>query len=328
MSLVTVIVPCYNAAPFVREMLQSVLTQTGTALQVVVVDDGSTDESAGIVAREFPTVELVRTPNRGASAARNTGLERAQGEFVQFVDADDLLGADKLARHLQALQETNADVASGDWQFLVPDGNGSYRLDQVVSHKLTVPELELLQGSWSPLTTYLFRRASIERVGGFRLELPIVQDARFVMDCALQGLKFVHVRGVACAYRVHPTQLSRNQLAFVQDCLLNADQVQAWWRAKGVISPERHTALVHTYEGIARTSYLIDRETFNKAYHALQTLEPHYAPSAPRSLALASRLVGYPQAEALSVVFRRVKRWSLSLLGRLPPEPIHSNTPR
>src|SRR5262249_59293001 len=98
---ISVVIPCYNGARFLRETLASVLAQTLPPLEVLVIDDGSTDDS-GAVAESFgPPVRVIRQPNQGESVARNRGIEEAKGEWVGFLDADDLWNPDKLERQWQ-----------------------------------------------------------------------------------------------------------------------------------------------------------------------------------------------------------------------------------
>src|ERR1051326_5639298 len=115
--LVSIIIPCFNAARWLPATLQSALAQTWPNLEVIVVDDGSTDHSAAIARRyEGDRVRGVVQPNAGAAAARNTGLRHARGEFIQFLDADDLLAPEKIAKQMEALLRAPAGaVASGPW---------------------------------------------------------------------------------------------------------------------------------------------------------------------------------------------------------------------
>jgi glycosyltransferase involved in cell wall biosynthesis len=87
---VSVVIPCYNGAAFLREALESVLVQTQVVLEAIVVDDGSTDDSAAIAASFGPPVRVLRQPNRGESAARNRGVRESRGEWIAFLDADDV----------------------------------------------------------------------------------------------------------------------------------------------------------------------------------------------------------------------------------------------
>lgn len=117
MPKVSIIVPAYNAAHWLAETLESALAQTHTNKEIIVVDDGSRDGSAE-VARCFSErgVRVVSQPNQGAAAARNHGLRLATGDLIQYLDADDVLAAEKIARQVRALAAVDSKcVASGRW---------------------------------------------------------------------------------------------------------------------------------------------------------------------------------------------------------------------
>jgi glycosyltransferase involved in cell wall biosynthesis len=102
--LVSIIIPCFNSAKWLEEAVKSALAQTHGNVEVVVVDDGSTDASVSIARRfEGPRLKVILSPHRGASAARNAGLVAAKGDFIQFLDADDLLSPDKVAEQVELL---------------------------------------------------------------------------------------------------------------------------------------------------------------------------------------------------------------------------------
>ncbi|WP_166832036.1 glycosyltransferase family 2 protein [Thalassoroseus pseudoceratinae] len=93
---VSVVIPCYNAAPFLRETLDSALNQTHPPLEILVIDDGSTDDSAAIAESYGGPVRVLRQPNQGESVARNWGIEEAKGDWIAFLDADDIWRSIKL----------------------------------------------------------------------------------------------------------------------------------------------------------------------------------------------------------------------------------------
>jgi glycosyltransferase involved in cell wall biosynthesis len=114
---VSILIPCFNCSPWIGATLESALAQTWPDCEVIAVDDGSTDDtSARLEAFRSRGVTVLRQPNRGASAARNRALAEARGNFIQFLDADDLLSDDKIAVQVEAL-EPHADrkVASCAW---------------------------------------------------------------------------------------------------------------------------------------------------------------------------------------------------------------------
>lgn len=162
--------PIYNAERYLTECLTSLIRQTYTALQIILIDDGSTDGSAAIAsafARQDERIRLLRTPNQGQAAARNIGLEKATGEWVLFVDADDYLIPDCIARLTAAIG--HRDVLQYGYRYITDDGQPIYERIPYHSYLLTAP--------WSRL----YRRAFLEQNG---LRFPIghiYEDVRFSM---------------------------------------------------------------------------------------------------------------------------------------------------
>ncbi len=120
-ELISVIIPVFNAAPYLEECLHSVLSQTHRELQVIVVDDGSTDGSTEILRRAAAAdsrIELHEGERQGVSGARNMGIELARGEFIAFVDADDALPLSALEMLRKAARRSHADVAVGDYEIV------------------------------------------------------------------------------------------------------------------------------------------------------------------------------------------------------------------
>src|SRR5687767_9423339 len=103
LPVVSVVITAFNAADTISETLESVLGQSYQALEVIVVDDGSTDATAAIVQTQFPSVRLVRQSNSGQPAARNAGVLASRGEIIAFVDSDDLWHVDKLRHQTELL---------------------------------------------------------------------------------------------------------------------------------------------------------------------------------------------------------------------------------
>jgi glycosyltransferase involved in cell wall biosynthesis len=308
-DLTSVIVPMFNASPWIGEALSSAFTQDDADVEVIVVDDGSTDDSVAIVRDGFPAARLICLDHGGVSRARNAGTSAARGQFLQYLDADDVLAPGKIAAQLALLQSTDADVAFGDWQELILGANGSFGSGQVRSPRLEGElDVALFTSFWCPPAAYLFRRSVVEAVGGWHVGLPIIQDARFALDCALAGARFVHSDGLAAYYRVQPTaSLSRRDpSAFVRDCLNNAGEVERMWTGRGMTEARRR-ALVECYAYVARASFAHCPDTFEQAYAALERLSPGYRPARPRHLAYTARFVGYRRAEALALRYRRLK---------------------
>jgi glycosyltransferase involved in cell wall biosynthesis len=180
-ALVSVIMPCFNAASYVEEAARSVLEQTYSSVELVVVDDGSTDGSQAIVARlseQYPgRLRFAAQANAGPYAARNHGLRLAQGDFIAFLDADDWWRKDFVEKMLAAVNaDATVALAYCGWQNVgLPGRRGdpyvppNYELEDKAARFLSSA------APW-PIHTALVRRAVIDEVGCFDLDLPTCMD--------------------------------------------------------------------------------------------------------------------------------------------------------
>src|SRR5919112_6190031 len=122
LPLVTVVIPCYNQAHFLGEAIESVLSQSYRNFEIIVVDDGSTDETSEVASR-YEEVRLIRQENRGLSGARNTGIRDSQGEFLVFLDADDKLLPGALEAGLRCFEaHPECEFVFGDFRYIGIDG--------------------------------------------------------------------------------------------------------------------------------------------------------------------------------------------------------------
>ena len=116
MASVSILIPCRNAAATLRETLESALAQEGVEKEVIVVDDGSTDRSREVAkGYEARGVRVIEGPRINASAARNRALQASRGDYIQYLDADDLLGANKISRQINILEQHPDCVATARW---------------------------------------------------------------------------------------------------------------------------------------------------------------------------------------------------------------------
>lgn len=310
-ALVSVVIPCRNAEPWIGEALASVLSQVGVELEVIVVDDGSEDGSARRV-RGIPDcrIKLVEQGQLGASRARTVGTARARGRYIQYVDADDILLPGAVEARVRALEESGADVAYADWVRYERGADGRFHEGKVLARRLGPrPEIDLFTDAWWPPGALLYTRNIVEQIGAWREDLPVIQDARFQLDAALHGARFVHVPSVGLRYRVTgSTSLSRRDpRAFLEDCFRNARDVQRLWEGEGKLESERRRALLWVYGHVARGFFPLDRRRFREVMQQLYSLDPNYRPPHPPLLRLASTLLGYPAAERMAFVWRRLK---------------------
>lgn len=210
MTHVSVILPVFNRQASVARAIESVLAQTAGHLELIVIDDGSTDGTPDVLGRYREKTRILRQDNRGAYAARNRGIAAARGEILAFIDSDDRWHSDKLERQLPLLRRPEVALVYGDAVRLSTASDGApsaganaFRLvpprrGRVTHHFAT--------GNFVPTSTVLVRRAALEAIGGFR-EARLSADylAWFRIACAHE-LDFVD-QAVA-DYTVHADGIS------------------------------------------------------------------------------------------------------------------------
>ncbi len=219
----SVITPCYKQGHFLAEVVQSVLDQTMSYLECIVVNDGSPDRTREIAARlvrRDPRVQYVERPNRGVGAARNCGLGKARGPFIQFLDADDILAPDKLRLQIDALlwQERWA-IAYSDYRFC-PRDDASQTVpatEKVRSRFVMERPLWDMAARWEtqlsiPIHYFLFD-ASLFREG--RITFDESRAPHEDWDCWMRILALdpivLHTPGALAVYRRHAQSMTSNQ---------------------------------------------------------------------------------------------------------------------
>lgn len=212
---VSVIIPVYNGERYFARTIESVLAQTYSALEIVVVDDGSRDSSQEMVARylHHSNVRLIAQENAGVAAARNAGIRAASGEYIALLDQDDLWLPDKLARQVEYLDE-HPEIALVHSNIHFIDGVGERIPDPEwawVAPTFGQVLPELVQRSRICTCTVLMRKSVLEQAGLFRQELAPADDwDLWLRIAARHPIGFVDA--VTACYRVHHGNESRNLL--------------------------------------------------------------------------------------------------------------------
>lgn len=218
LPLVSTIMPAYNHARFVEQAILSVAKQTYPNIELVVIDDGSTDATRDVIAasldrldREFP-VRFLTQPNAGVCATLNRGLSIAKGPFVQFLASDDAYLPDKTSACMAALLDQPQDVAAVYCDGYVMDAQGrtAYRFSDIypvpVSRNL---HAELLVANWIPAMGLTLRRDVVDRVGLFDADLKF-EDWDLLLRLSREH-KLARIKGCHFLYRLHDTNLHANQ---------------------------------------------------------------------------------------------------------------------
>jgi glycosyltransferase involved in cell wall biosynthesis len=279
--------------------------------EVVLVDDGSTDGTRDIASSLEPNVRVLIGPHRGVSSARNRGISETRGDWIVFLDADDLLLPDTLRKRLDAIDGAVGDVVICDWQEFVETVGGAacgpVRSVNFAALSAT-PEIACATDVWAPTAALMFRRGLVETIGGFREGLSIIQDARFLFDAAYHNARFMHAPHVGAYYRVQPNSLSRRDpVGFWRDVLLNGQQIERLWRLRGVLTKGERRALAQIYNGAAISLFRAGEPTFRDAIYALRRSDLQMT-WRNRVIEIATKVLGQRTAGKLISLWTRLRQ--------------------
>jgi glycosyltransferase involved in cell wall biosynthesis len=234
-DLVSVVIPAYNAALHIRETLASVLAQSHRNLDIVVVDDGSTDETAQIVkevAAKDCRIRLIRRTNGGVARARNSGIEEARGEYIAILDADDIWHAEKIDKQLAVFHEQGAKIGLVYCWYREIDDAGRI-LSNVMSPPYTgnVYAALILSNFVGGGSAALIRRTCVEEIGGFDSSLRDrraqgSEDTKFFLAIA-ERYDFGLVREFLMGYRRSLGSMSRDVWQMLRSKRIVLSQAQA-----------------------------------------------------------------------------------------------------
>lgn len=307
MNTCSVIIPAYNSEKTIEKTIQSVLSQDYDDIEIIVVNDGSTDNTEAVV-KKFEQVKYYYQQNAGVSFARNLGLEKSTGNYIQYLDADDLLAPQKIKIQIEALQNSNADVAYGDWIKFTEDDSVYKELKTVKRSMKKRPEIELLTDFWVPLAGLLYTRNIVDKIGDWNTALPIIQDARYALDAAIHGAKFVYTEGNMAYYRVHTSgSLSTlSRVLFMTDCLHNAIQIDEIWRNDYDKDIEKKEAVISVLRFCINEFSGVDKLKHKQALDLILDIDPNYIPNGSKALSILSKLMGYRNAERIAYYKRKL----------------------
>lgn len=227
----SVIIAAYNAEKYIAQAIESVLAQSYPCVECIVVDDGSTDRTAEIVARYGDRVRYLHQANAERSAARNNGMARATGQYLSFLDADDLLVPEKLAEQVAFLEaHPEFDVVySRVAYFNEADGSGFSAQRRTPTGDI-LPEL--LYSNFITIHSPLIRRAAVQRTEGFDPARNRFEDWDFFLRLGLAGARFGFQDLLHAKVRLHPENTISDRVKMFEAKFRVAEQIAAKYPAQ------------------------------------------------------------------------------------------------
>lgn len=314
-TLVSILIPCYNAAPWLAATLDSALAQTHSGIEIIVVDDGSTDDSLRIAqGYSDPRLKVVRQPNAGQCAAFNHALRLAQGDYVEFLDADDLLHSEKIATQLARLATLPPGrIASGEWA----------RFHESPSEAVFTPEpvwrdldpVDWLVTSWNGGgmmhgAAWLAPRTVVEAAGPWDERLTLINDLDFFTRLLLASSAVAFCPGARSYYRSGlPGSLSARTSPQAWRSAFLATELSSANLIRREASARVRQAVADSYTRLAHSMYpdcpdLVARCESVAREHGGSTLRPGGGPAFQTLL----RLLGWKPARRLQRMGRALFR--------------------
>jgi glycosyltransferase involved in cell wall biosynthesis len=321
MSLVSILIPCYNAERWVGQAIQSALEQTWSEKEVIVVDDGSTDSSLAVIQSFGDRIRWETGPNRGGNIARNRLLELARGEWLQYLDADDYLLPDKVAGQMEFLAvHPKTDVVYG------PVTLEHWSEKEARRELLPIPESHdpwiLLARWYLPQTgSPLWRKQALLDVGGWKSDQPCCQEHELYLRLLMAGRQLIYCSHNGAVYRQWSEQTlwKRDRSETGRRRLEIEQRLETFLRERDQLTPERHRAINQARFETARTAWLHDQAEAIGVMEIVRRSDPRFQPAgaaAPKQYRVVFRLFGFRAAETLAGWMRPVPKSLIASNGK------------
>jgi glycosyltransferase involved in cell wall biosynthesis len=271
----SIIIPCYNQGRYLAEAIDSALSQTHPFVEVIVVNDGSSDDTAAVAASYGDRIKYIEQPQSGVcAAARNTGILASSGELLNFLDADDFLHGDAMARVVEEYQANpQLGLVYGDYEFV--DQRGKQLQYVTTPAPPSDPFHWLLAGNRWPCHMVVIRRETLGQIGVFDPTLRACEDWDLWTRAAAAGTEFYHVPHTIGSYRRYPGSMSDDMTRMwvegqkvlqknakvhrnCPDCQRAVRVGRSWLRGY-CLPPLRHLVLKGGFAGISRALLILLR---------------------------------------------------------------------
>lgn len=313
-SLVSIIIPCFNAERWIREAIGSALSQSYSAVEIIVIDDGSTDGSLDIIKSYGDRITYETGPNKGGNHARNRGFALSKGKYIQFLDADDYLLPQKIEKQVAFIETAGVDVVYGNWRHQRHLENNDVVLEDVKVSGNQPDILEsLLSGWWVSPACLLFRRSAVEASGGWDETLKVGQDRDFFLEVVMSGAKVGYQPECDSIYRRYGnvTVSSSSKTKYLESHITILEKYESRLEKENKLSKTYKDALAQSYFVIARSYLEINPARYDHFLKKALSLSPKFQAQASERTAfyiLLQKVLGFRNIEWLIVTLKNLRK--------------------
>lgn len=295
----SIIIPTYNRLPLLKEALDSFIGLLDCSYEVIIVDDGSTDETWQHLQTLRSPIRVFRQENAGSNAARNLGLEKAQGEYLRFLDSDDLLIPSNTIEQVQYLKaHPEVDVCYSDKIIWYESLNEKRHQP---NYQITAPIDGLLSNHWGLHTASFAVKSVLAKLVKWSEHVQRHQEKDFVLRLAISGAKFAYLPGAAGIYRKHSgsKMTDGGYFELAQGQLIMYRQAEEMMRDTGQLTQARRRMLATRYFECAEHVFYFDRSMFRRIVQEdVFRVDPAFESERPRFRRVA-KIVGLEKAEQI-----------------------------
>lgn len=308
-GLVSIVIPTYNRSSFLQEAIQSVINQTYRPIECIIVDDGSIDNTGEIVSAMRGSdissfaIKYFHQINAGSQIARNKGTSEASGEFIQYLDSDDLLYADKIQSQVNFLQRhPECDAVFGDWEEGLPGIK-----KKITAYKKDDLLLQLLTDRCVSNFAILLRRNLVEKIGVWDANIKRNQEIDFHLKGVLAGGNFVYQPFTTGLWRIHPQKRIGNTTKF-------SDAINFYRKWEDILDNRQlwnesySKGVVNNYMWFLSNYADANNKEIKKLLHEVHRLQPIHPIFRSWKYRFAKRVFGFEKAADLWIIrYKKMK---------------------
>lgn len=263
--MISVIMRSYNQSGFIGHAIESVLSQTYKDFELIAVDDGSTDDTGSILQKYSDQIRLIRQENKGRSAAANVGLAEARGDYVAFLDSDDIWDKEFLKMTISVLESNpSISIVYTGWTYIDKDG---YVIGKKIVPSSRVDYTnELLYGALFPIHAALTRKICFEKCGGFDSSISYGEDWHLWLRFALAGYAFASIPKPLAIYRRHAENTTKNLQILKTELLKTLDKIFTIPNQSIITAKKKRIILIFQTIFLARYANETNESELTKAF--------------------------------------------------------------
>jgi glycosyltransferase involved in cell wall biosynthesis len=310
---VSILIPCYNAEQWIAQAIESALNQTYLNKEVIVIDDGSTDNSLEIIKSFGDKIRWETIANKGGNATRNRLLELSTGEWLQYLDADDYLLPDKIEKQIQFLNQ-NSNVEVIYCPHITEDigANGILQIAPEITKYSEQPDLWLLAIEWHIPQTggMLFNKQALLDIDGWNENLRHCQDYDLYVRLLAADKKFIYFKDSGAVYRwlCSGNDIRRKLLEIYRDRLDIQQAIENYLISSDRLTEIRQEAINQVRFEYARRIYAFNKKWAIEIAAKIEQQDPSFEPSnniAPQFYGLIYKILGFLGAEYVAQIKRK-----------------------